>query len=225
MSGVILADARVGAERLLSTFWRAFQFIRPFVEAQGSAIVFGKRTGSRPIAQERWEKGRQMNAPLRSVLTRTLALALVALLFLVAAAACGGDDDDDGGDEGGATSAAATTPASGPGTITLSSTAISGQDGKVLLVFATSGQDRLARACVPITSDSFEVTGVVMSDVPEGNDPCGGETPETTFEEGDYSLSAGVYVGGQQTPDAETTLSVSVAGDVTAEIDGAELSQ
>jgi hypothetical protein len=165
-----------------------------------------------------------MNAPLRSVLTRTLTLAIIALGVLLMAAACGDDDDDSSGDDGAATSAAATTQASGPGTITLTSTAISGQDGKVLLVFATSGSERLARACVPITSDSFEVSSVVMSDVPEGDDPCGGETPETTFEEGDYTLTAGVYVGGEQTPDAETTLSVSVAGDTTAEIDGAALS-
>lgn len=148
-------------------------------------------------------------------------LALLALLAL--ASACGGDDDDGGAE---ATSPAATaTPGSGPGTITLTSTAISGQADKILLVFAISGSDRLGRACIPITSDDFTVSGVVMTDVPAGNDPCGGDTPETTFDEGTYQITAGVYVGGQQTAEAETTLTVDVAGNVTAELDGAALSQ
>jgi hypothetical protein len=170
------------------------------------------------------EKGRQMNAPLRSVLTRFSAVALLVLSLTLMAAACGGDDDGGSDGDGATTAPAATTAASGPGTITLTSSAISGQSGKILLAFVTSGSDRLARACVPINSDSLELSGVVMTDIPEGDDPCGAETPETTLEEGDYSLVAGVYVGGEQTPEAETTLSIQVAGNTTVAIDGAELS-
>jgi hypothetical protein len=149
--------------------------------------------------------------------------ALIAAAMVLAAAACGGDDDDDGGGGGGATSPAA---AEGPGTITLTSTAISGQDGKILLAFAVpaTGGERVARLCVPITSDDFTVLPVVMTEVPEGNDPCGGDTSETTLDEGTYTITAGVYVGGQQTPEAETTVTVEVAGDAEAELDGAELS-
>jgi hypothetical protein len=149
-----------------------------------------------------------------------VALAAVALT----AAACGGDDDDGGDDSGGG----ATSPpaASGPGAIMLSSTPITGQSGKILLAFATtsSGGERLGRICVPITSDDFTLSGAVMSEVPAGNDPCGEDTPDTTFDEGTYNVTAGIYVGGEQTPEAETTLTVEVAGDTTAELDGAGLS-
>jgi len=154
------------------------------------------------------------------------ALFMVALAAIaLGSAACGGDDD--GGGDGGATSPpAVSSPASGPGNITLSSTAISGQSGKILLVFAApaGGGQQLARLCVPITSEDFTLSGAVMTDVPAGNDPCGDDTPETTFEEGAYDLVAGVYVGGQQTPEAETTLTVEVAGETTAELDGSALS-
>lgn len=157
---------------------------------------------------------------------KALLICVVALTAAgLAASACGGDDDDGGTS---ATSPAVTaTPGSGPGTITLISTTISGQADKILLIFATpsGGSEQLARACVSITSDNFTVPATVMTDVPSGNDPCGGDTSDTSFDEGAYSITAGVYVGGQQTAEAETTLSVDVAGDVTAELNGAELSQ
>ena len=76
-----------------------------------------------------------------------------------------------------------------------------------------------------ITSDEFTLPETVMTEVPEGNDPCGEGTPEATLAEGTYSLTAGVYVGGEQTAESSTTLSVDVAGNVSAEIDGAALSQ
>jgi hypothetical protein len=156
---------------------------------------------------------------LRALLIGVIALTAAGL----AASACGGDDDDGGTS---ATSPAATpTPGSGSGTITLTSSAITGQSGKILLIYATSGSDRLARACISITSDNFTVPATVMTDVPSGNDPCGGDTSDTSFDEGAYSITAGVYVGGQQTAEKEATLSVDVAGDVTAELNGAELSQ
>jgi hypothetical protein len=170
----------------------------------------------------RREKGSR-NMDRRKLAVVPLFLISV-LVLLVAAAACGGDDDDDTGDDGGgeATSAA---PAEGPGTVTLTSTAIQGQSGKLLLVLAAEGGQQIARLCAPITSDDFTLPATVMTEVPEGNDPCGGDTAEATLEEGSYQLSAGVYVGGEQTPASSTTLNVDVAGDVSAEIDGSALSQ
>jgi hypothetical protein len=163
--------------------------------------------------------------------TRFLPVLLVAVLAAAVgllASACGGDDDDGGGGGGTATEthspAASTAPAEGPGTITLTSTTIEGQNGKILLVFATGdGGQRLARACIPITSDSFEVSGAEMTEIP-AQDPCGSDPDVVTFDEGSYQITAGVYVGGEQSPEAETTLTVEVAGNVTAELDGAELS-
>jgi hypothetical protein len=159
---------------------------------------------------------------MRALIALLIGVVALAAAGLVASA-CGGDDDDGGTS---ATSPAVTaTPGSGPGTITLTSSAITGQSGKILLIYTTSGSDRLARACVSITSDNFTVPATVMTDVPSGNDPCGGDTSDTSFDEGAYSITAGVYVGGQQTAEKEATLSVDVAGDVIAELNGAELSQ
>lgn len=159
-----------------------------------------------------------------TTLPRFFIVALGALL-LAAASACGGDDDS-GAATGTSAPAATTAAPEGPGTITLTSSAIEGQSGKILLVFAipAGGGERVARLCASIQSDNFMLSGTVMTEVPAGNDPCSGDTSEATLEEGAYSLTAGVYVGGQQTAEAEVTLSVEVAGDVTAELDGAELS-
>ncbi len=166
---------------------------------------------------------------LGTATVRRLFVVVLAVLAL-AAVACGGADAGGGADaDAGADAASPTpviTPGQGPGVITISSTPISGHSGKILLVFASSagGGGQLARLCVPITSNDFTLSGAVMSDVPAGDNPCAGETPETTFEEGAYELVAGIYVGGQRTPDAETTLTGQVAGDTTVEIDGSDLS-
>jgi hypothetical protein len=163
---------------------------------------------------------------LSAVLPSRLVILALGGVLLITLSACGGDDDD--GDATATTSAPAATTAApeGPGTITLTSSDIERQNGKILLVFAipASGGERVARLCVPISAGSFTLPDTVMTEVPAGDDPCGGDTPAATLEEGTYTLTAGVYVGGQQTPDAEATISVEVAGDVTTELDGAELS-
>jgi len=164
------------------------------------------------------------------MLTRKTGAILTAGLLLTAAAfiamACGGNGDDGGKATTQPTvEGTATTAPSGPGAITLTSTEITGQSGKVLLVFASdAGGQMLARICASITSDSFTLDSTVMTDIAAGDDPCAPSTAETEFPEGTYTLTAGVYSPGSQTADVETTLTVSVSGDVTAEIDGAELS-
>lgn len=160
---------------------------------------------------------------MRTIALRALILSAIAT-FGVLAAGCGDDDDGGGGASATSTPSASTPAAEGPGTVTLTSTTIEGQNGKILLAFATAGGgQRLARACIPITSDSFEVQGAEMTEIP-AQDPCGSDPDVVTFDEGSYQITAGVYVGGAQTPEAETTLSVDVAGDVTAELDGSALS-
>lgn len=154
--------------------------------------------------------------------------AIVAAGVLVAAAAfiaaaCGGNS-------GGAKATplpSATVAQSGPGTITLSSSAITGQSGKILLVFAMPEGETgpIARACVSITSNSFAVPSTVMTDMTSGQDPCSGSTAETTFPEGTYTLTAGIYVPGTQTAAVQTTQTVPVSGNVKLKIDGATLSQ
>ena len=155
----------------------------------------------------------------------TASVLLTAAAFI--AMACG-----DNGDDGGKTTpqptaeGTATVAPSGPGAITLTSTEITGQSGKVLLVFASeAGGQMLARICAPITSDSFTLDSTVMTDIAAGDDPCAPATAETEFPEGTYTLTAGIYSPGSQTAEAESTQTVSVSGSVTAEIDGAALSQ
>ncbi len=113
------------------------------------------------------------------------------------------------------------------GKITVSSTAITGQEGKTLVVSAVpaGGGAGLARICAAITSDPFTLPPTVMTDPPAEPNPCGPPTPETVFVQGSYTITAGVYVGGSQTPDAETQMAAEItAGDISVDLDGAELS-
>ncbi len=160
-------------------------------------------------------------APTRSPRLPLFAIVpAIAGLTVLLAAACGDDGESSPTDRPSAA-------ASGPGTITVTSSAIEGQDGRVLLIFAApeAGGAQMARACIPITSDSFAASGTVLTDTPPGDDPCGGATPETSFPEGTYTLTAGIYAPPAQSPEAETTQTVQVSGDVAVEIDGASLSR
>jgi hypothetical protein len=112
------------------------------------------------------------------------------------------------------------------GKITVSSTAITDQEGKILVVTATpaAGGNPIARACYTITSDPFEAPPTVMTDIPGGNGPCDGTTAETVFEEGQYTIFAGVFSPGSQTPDASVQIPITLTGDMEVVIDGQELS-
>jgi len=115
---------------------------------------------------------------------------------------------------------------SGPGTITISSTTIQGQSGRIMLVFVSQeGQGQLARACIQLNSDSFMVPDTAMSDVPAGSDPCGGSTSVTTLPEGQYVLDVGIYAPPAQTPEKQLTQTVEVKGDVKVILDGKALSR
>jgi hypothetical protein len=163
---------------------------------------------------------------IRNAVRLSGLLTLALGVLLIGTVSCGGGDDS-ASTATVTSSPTVTTAKTGPGRITITSTPIEGKSGKILLVYAISvgGGERLAGACVGISSVSFAVPGVVMTDVPVGNDPCAGGTSEMTFAEGSYQLTAGVYQGGQQTPESETTLTVKVAGDVTAQLDGVALSE
>lgn len=149
--------------------------------------------------------------------------ASVALLFLVvlAATACGGDTSETG----------AATPAAareGPATITVTSSAIAGQQGKMLLVsVASAAGGQIAGACIPITTDPFTVPATALSQVPEGSNPCSGGSPQATLAAGSYDVTAGVYAPPAQTPDRQVTTRVESTGaaPVAVTIDGGALSR
>lgn len=145
--------------------------------------------------------------------------SLVALTFALVplAAAC----SDDAGDDGGAVTTEANTDGSAttlggvaPGTITVSATTITGQNGKMLLMSATSATQggQLGVACVAITSDSFDVPSTALAEVPADN-PCAGGMPSVVFAEGSYTINAGIYTPGSQTAEAEASMTVDIVGD------------
>jgi hypothetical protein len=154
------------------------------------------------------------------------ALLVVAIfgLAMATAAACG-----NGGDEASPSPEAAASPTLGPpGSIIVSSSPISGQNGKMLLVLAGAENDGpVARICIPIGADSLSLPPTAMTDMPSGQDPCSGSTALTTFSSGTYTVTAGIYAPPASEPEKESTQTVEVSGDASAEvtIDGAALSQ
>jgi hypothetical protein len=164
---------------------------------------------------------------------------------LAAAAACGGGSDTAApSPKAGATTtqaAPATITAAGsplpqgvsqraggkPGTLWITSRPIVGQNGKILLVFVTpdGGGQQLARACVRVTSDSFSVPATAMTDVPSGNDPCGGSTPQTVLPKGRYELRAGIYAPPATQPEKESNRTLEIGGDVALEVELGGLSK
>ncbi len=120
------------------------------------------------------------------------------------------------------------TPAGGsggvPGTVTVSSTEISGQSGKLLIVFVDSPGGAAGRLCVPITSDPFVLPPTVLTEIPGDENPCGDPTDTVVFPAGDYTLTAGIYVGGSETPEAQAQVPIAVNGNVGLQLDIAALS-
>jgi hypothetical protein len=150
-----------------------------------------------------------------------LAAALMSVLV-----ACGGDEAPptaSSAPRGGESSPAA----SDPGTITLTGGAINGQRGKVLLVLASpqAGGAPVARACIPITSNSFAVPKTVMTEVPANQEPCGASSQASVLAPGTYTLTAGVYAPPSQKADRESsqTIEVSISG-ATVVLDVAAIS-
>jgi hypothetical protein len=120
--------------------------------------------------------------------------------------------------------AGAADSAGGAGTITVSSTAIHRQQGKVLVVVINDPGGASGRLCANIDSNAFVLAPAVLTQFPNGGSPCGDQTSEAVFPEGSYQLTAGVYVGGSQTPEKQVQVTVDVSGDSQVELDGAALS-
>jgi hypothetical protein len=144
-------------------------------------------------------------------MNRSTALVLAAsALFL----ACSSDD-------------AGTDPSgSGPGTITITSSAIANQSGKILVVTAQpeGGGELAGRACIPITSNAFTAPATVMVEMAQSGNPCDAAANPKTFASGRYTLTASVFVPGSQTPEKTSTTTVDVSGDVSASVNGGALS-
>ncbi len=164
-------------------------------------------------------------------------LKLVALGFAISMAAvligCGGGSEAEPTPAAGTSTPAGVTSTaepvgSGPGEISVSSTAIEGQSGKILLILVLSaeqGGGPLARACLVINSNLHTVAETAMTGAPEADNPCGDPTAAVTLPEGTYLLDAGIFVPGSQTAEKQVTQTVEVRGDVTLVLDGEALSR
>ena len=153
-------------------------------------------------------------------LVRGLLVAVAGGLAFAIAACGGGDDNDDGGPT--------PAPGSGPGAITLRAGGdIMGQANKLLVVSALpeAGGAAIAEACIQVTSAKFAIPDAVMTDVQAGQPPCSGKGAKASLPEGNYVLKFAVYAPPAQSPEAETTKTVKVAGDVTVEFDGTAVSK
>ena len=153
-------------------------------------------------------------------------LSLAVIFLVVVTGSCGGKAANDT-----TPVPQASTPvaSSGPGTITIESRSpIVGQQGKLLVVFATpkNGAIPIARGCARITSDRFDVPATVMTDIGGSQEACG-STAATTFPKGTYTLAAGIYGPPYSNPEKESSLTVDHTGDgsVHVKVDGASLSR
>jgi hypothetical protein len=118
------------------------------------------------------------------------------------------------------------TPSS-PGTITMTSTSINNQGGKVLVIAAIpeGTTNPVGRACVPITSNAFVLSATLLVELAASANPCDPASTTRTFAAGRYSVTSGIFVGTSTTPERLTSQTVQVSGNVTASINGTLLSQ
>jgi len=143
--------------------------------------------------------------------------------------ACGDDVSDDSGG-GGATSSGTGGSGTGgsgtggsgtggsggstdpqPGTIAVSASGITDANGKIMLVMTGMGTAGAAAACASITGDPGAVSNEVLKVSLSDNNPCElGEAKQ--FDPGFYTLSAGIYVPSEQTPEQCSEAEATVDG-------------
>ncbi len=117
------------------------------------------------------------------------------------------------------TTAPAAAPAStGPGTITLDVSGVTGARDLILLGLvppAVPGQ-AMGAVCQPVGADPFSYAGPLLPVT--GDHPCALGTEPLRFEPGTYTMVVAAIRGGEQTPQQCTEVAVTVAGDVTVEV-------
>lgn len=151
-------------------------------------------------------------------------VGLCSFLLLASLAACG----DGSGDVSTPPDPSTTIPGSDASSpyVVVSSSEISGQSGKLLLVSVVSADGgQLGVSCIAIDQDSFVLPPTPIREVPGGDNPCAGGTAPREFEDGSYELIAGVYVPGSQQADPEFQITIIVTGGLEYELLGAMLSR
>ena len=106
------------------------------------------------------------------------------------------------------------------GQVWIRGTGITGAGNQIVLAFVGRlDGGPLGNICQPVTADPFSFVAAVQT---QGVDPCT-LTGVATIPDGTYTVTAGIYTPGQQTPTrcATTTVTVAGSGDVTLPAFGA----
>ncbi len=98
-----------------------------------------------------------------------------------------------------------------PGTITVTTTGVTGFQGKLLITEAKLVGRQAAIHCAPIAADPFSSTVVLETIV--GPTPCEASSP-VSLDPGTYDLLTVVIMGGAVTPDVCARAQAVVDGDV-----------
>lgn len=159
-------------------------------------------------------------------LPKSLLLPLFAVaVFLVACSDTDATDSAPGSGQGGVDTSVSgsdgeATPSNGA--ILVSSSAITGHEGHILLVFGPGTESEI---CAAIDSDPWTLPEEPLTDRGVDADPCSGDTGNTVFGPGEHAVTASIFDPGSQTPLASTAaLAQVVDGDVQIELDGGALS-
>ncbi|MBK7074830.1 MAG: hypothetical protein IPH44_21275 [Myxococcales bacterium] len=106
------------------------------------------------------------------------------------------------------------------GQVWIRGSGITGASNQIVLAFVGRlDGGPLGNICQPVTADPFSFVAAVQT---QGVDPCT-LTGVATIPDGTYTVTAGIYTPGQQTPTrcATTTVTVAGSGDVTLPAFGA----
>ena len=107
--------------------------------------------------------------------------------------------------------------------VSVNTTTITGQEGKILLIFAEPQAGQTKVACVPITADVFDPPLTVLKEMPGSGNPCDAGAPDAFIVPGLTEITAGVYVGGAQTAEKQVTATVDVQDESSWKLDGVAL--
>ncbi|MDH3303483.1 MAG: hypothetical protein OES24_23510 [Acidimicrobiia bacterium] len=170
-------------------------------------------------------------------------LTLVVVLLLVSCRDGGSGTEDDAAsadptedaadlidsevDAGATTPDAADTGPTGevspaPGHILVSSTAITGHHGHMLLVFGPGNESEI---CAMIDGDPWTLEETMLTDRDADSDPCSGTRDDTLFMPGEQTVTVSIFEPGSRTPMSTSADVIEVVdGDARLELDGSTLS-
>jgi hypothetical protein len=146
--------------------------------------------------------------------SKSLMVLCVGLLFL---AAC-----SDEGSIGQDTVVSGVEAGPEPGLILVSSTAITGHAGHILVIF---GPENGSETCATIDSDPWVMREATLGDRAADSDPCSATGEGTVFEPGQHAVTAAIFDPGKPAPIVSTgALMEVVDGDAHLQLDGSRLS-